>query len=353
MKIYYDSMIFSLQKAGGISIYFYEILKRMSKREYIYLSLNKENNIFFKILDLEKNTLKLNKKIPLFILRYLNEKIQTREEAIFHSSYYRTSNSKNIKNVTTVHDFTYEKYSKGLKKIIHYWQKKNAILNSDGIICVSENTKKDLLHYIPKAINKNIKVIYNGVGEEFKPLKIENNNQNIEKNILFVGDRSNYKNFDIVIEILKKRLDLNLTIVGGKEFSKDELEKMKTLENRYKRIKGISSEELNYVYNSSFALIYPSSYEGFGIPIIEAMRAGCPVISTKLSSIPEVAGDAALLVSEIDVEFFLRELKKLDNKEFRDEIIKLGLKQSLKFSWQKMFEETNDFYKKVLENTKI
>ena len=122
----------------------------------------------------------------------------------------------------------------------------------------------------------------------------------------------------------------------------------KLLQKDYFHYQGISAEDLNILYNNAFCLLYPSSYEGFGIPVLEAMRAGCPVVSTNLSSIPEVAGDAGLLVNNIKVEEFVKEIEKLEDNEFRDKIIAKGLEQSKKFSWDRCFEETFEFYKEVV-----
>jgi len=144
MKIYLDNIIFSLQKAGGVSVVWSEILSRFLKEKAVDLQLveYQNSNIFRKNLNIPLNVKLLNKKIfPLFLSRYCDVDIP-QQEGLFHSSYYRVATSKKIKNITTVHDFTYEYYRKGLPKSIHSLQKRYAIKKSEGIICVSENTKR-------------------------------------------------------------------------------------------------------------------------------------------------------------------------------------------------------------------
>lgn len=359
MKLYLDNIIYALQKAGGISVVWSEIVARLLKEQDIDIKFIESNidNVFRSDLDIPSANIIMSKNgFPLAIDRYLDVK-GLKGRGIFHSSYYRISNSKDLINVTTVHDFTYEYFRKGLASNIHSFQKNRAIKHSDGIICVSENTKEDLLHFNPKVDESKIKVIYNGVSSEF--YNIAKSKSELLKELVpfetgsyvfYVGDRKSlYKNFGLTVSACKK-VNLPLVVVGGGAFTKKELLLLNDSlgANNFIHTGSVSNQELNILYNNAFCLLYPSSYEGFGIPILEAQKSHCPVIATNLSSIPEVAAESALLVDKPDLNKICERLLELKNRSaLRELIIKKGQINADRFSWDKCYEETLKFYKEL------
>ena len=344
MKLILDNIVFSLQKVGGISVYWYEIIDRLLKtRSHLIFFQRECDNLLLKKLPKDIFVEKCN-NTPLIFDRFFNVNTNSvKSKFIFHSSYYRITKNPNAISVTTIHDFIHEKFYTGIRKRLHVYQKKRALKYAKAIIVISENTKRDLLKYYPNLCkDKIIRVIYNGVSNDFKPISGTNTFKN---SFLFVGSRESYKNFTFSVISISKLQDFTLTIVGKNLNNKEINFLNKYLKNRWTLFNNIDNDKLNFLYNESFALLYPSSYEGFGIPLLESMKAGCPFIALKRSSIPEVAGNAGYLMDNITFDdFYNGVLYTLDNRE---ELIKLGYKQSNEFNWDKCFEQTLDLYKEV------
>lgn len=352
MDIILDNIIFSLQKSGGISVVWSELLNDLLTQSEFKIHImeykNSNKNIFRSKINISKHPIITKSNLFLFINRYLNPIIKHDETFIFHSSYYRICKNKKAINITTIHDFTYEYFSKGIKRILHSYQKKRAIKYSDYIICISENTKKDLLFFYPSIDENKIRVIYNGVSDNYHQISSYNNDLFFKaySYALFVGSRAKYKNFNLAVESISKS-KLNLLIIGN-ELSQEEIKYLETtLPNRYKYIGYVSNDTLNIYYNFAYCLLYLSSYEGFGIPILEAQKAGCPVIAYNSSSIPEVIGSTPLLIYNLNATSVLNCINILQDPIQREMIIQKGLENANQFSWKKMSQEIIKLYREI------
>lgn len=348
-QILLDNIVFSLQRAGGISVVWENIITALQRSGLEYECMDYpglERNIVRNAMAPYNS--KTIKPLSMRIERFTNPSCEASHPFIFHSSYYRTCTSKNSINITTVHDFTYELYYKNLAAKVHRWQKFRAIRNSDVIVCISENTKQDLLKFLPDVKQEKVRVIYNGVSEDYHRL-VTHKWDSLGEYMVFVGSRQPYKQFPFIVEAIKDT-PYKLAIVGGK-LSEAEVAFLNSTigKEKYVYTGFLSNEDLNELYNQAVCLAYPSAYEGFGIPVLEAQRAGCPVIAYCASSIPEIIGETPLLLNTFTVSAFQEKLNLLKQESVRNEVIAAGLENSQRFSWKKMGDEYVKLYRELLK----
>lgn len=254
---------------------------------------------------------------------------------IFHSSDWVQPPSK-AKKVTTYHDVIPLKFPRWSNpKIVAVQKRRLKIVEKeiDMVIAVSEATKKDLME-VSNIPGEKITVIYEGVTDNFKPASKKQQAEFKKKYKLpeefvlatgGIGERKNLK------RIKQACNDYNLVIAG-------------------ETISFIPDEEMPLLYSSARVLLYPSLYEGFGLPVLEAMACGTPVVTSYNSSIPEIAGKAALFADPENADDIQKKLKQaFSDDDWRKNLIKEGLKQSAKFTWKKAAEETVKVYKNLLK----
>lgn len=227
------------------------------------------------------------------------------------------------------------------------------ILKADKIIASSLNTKKDLIKFLNIKESK-INVVYPGVNHNvFIKREIDKNilgfNSN-QKIIIHVGSEEARKNVVTIIKslnLLQKSIHNFIFIrVGPKTKEVSTLIKKFGMDNKVLYYNNLSDYELSLFYNAADLLVFPSFYEGFGLPPLEAMTCGCPVVTSNTSSLPEVVGDAGIMIDPNDIDGLAKAIYRvITDKDLRESMVKKGLKRAKKFNWEKTAEETLKVYK--------
>lgn len=363
MKILYDHQVFNTQIHGGISRYFYNLLNNFYNNKDINfkLSLIYSQNFYLKDTKfvspmgfLQDKKFKGRDRLLNYFL-YLNKlnsifNLKLKNFDIFHPTEYNPYFLDYIGKpyVLTVYDMIHEIFYSDNKEYIN--NKKKLILGASKIIAISHNTKKDILKFINIPENK-IEVTHLASSLD---INLQEKVNLPEKYLLFVGNRGGYKNFEFFLNsinnLFKKYKSLYLVCVGGGQFTQKELDFI--IKNNLKEkvlLLNLNDSQLTYVYTHALSFIFPSLYEGFGIPIIEAFSLSCPVILSKASCFPGIAQDAAVYFNPQDSESILESIEKIIvDKNFRSEKIKAGLIRSKDFSWEKTANKTKEIYKSIL-----
>jgi glycosyltransferase involved in cell wall biosynthesis len=223
------------------------------------------------------------------------------------------------------------------------WREKHeAIRYASAIVCVSEATRRDLLRFVPTVRPDRVTVAPLGVADELRPRPREEvealrRATGIDKPyFLLVGARGGYKNTILTFQALARmgrELDAFEILCAGHIGLEDEFARL--LPGKAIKSFHLSDDELAAAYTGAEALLHPSTYEGFGLPVLEALACGCPVITTKNGSLAEVAGEAALFVRPDDVDGMAAAMREVRRPEVRERLIAAGLEQAKKFSWER------------------
>ncbi|MBA4849574.1 glycosyltransferase family 1 protein [Emticicia sp. BO119] len=369
MRVLFDHQSFSGAKFGGVARYFYDLMHNLKYHQEVEVSLSLlfSNNEYLKSADVKKVfpfSYFLGYGLTNTFFSHVNRansafQITRHNYDLFHPTYFNDYFLNFLGKkpyVITHHDTIPEKFATQYAELDGFDKayKQRVLDKAAKIIAVSENTKNDLLDIFHLAPEK-IEVIHHSTHfATYKPAD-DFDIATPERYLLYVGNRENYKNFDVFLKaiapILLRQSDLYLLCAGSYSFNDNEQKLFNEL--------GISTKILHYeiqndevlfrVYQKAIAFVYPSLYEGFGIPILEAFACGCPVALSDRSCFPEVAQNAAIYFNPDNLESIAFGVERLiDSAELRLNLVKKGYQRLKDFSPENTAKKTLDVYRSVL-----
>lgn len=363
MKIGIDARIYG-PKHGGIGRYVEQLLKQIDLQE------NKQDEFVVFMMQDDVNTINFkNKKIKKVVADIkwysareqisLTKIIKKEKLDIMHFTHFNVPLNYNDKFIVTIHDLIMYHFSRkeattksflvyNIKDFIHKIVTNHAAKKAEHIIAVSEFTKQDIINTLEINADK-ISVVYQGV-TKLNSHTLHSKNQS--KYLLYVGSAYPHKNLNKLLEAFNifsfNNRDVKLIIAGKKDRFYERLQNS----DQYKFCKnvelklGISDDELADLYSNASAFVFPSLYEGFGLPPIEAMQFYLPVLSSSRSCLPEVLGEAALYEDPEEVEAFANAIEKIIfDEEIRQEIVSNIYKELTRYSWENCVKKTMSIYR--------
>jgi glycosyltransferase involved in cell wall biosynthesis len=286
---------------------------------------------------------------------------------LYHSTHYVLPMFVPSRVVVTIHDIIHLLYPQFLPNRLAfiYAQRmmRRSLNRADRAIAVSENTKSDLMEYFDIDSDA-IRVIYNGVDEHFRErLSAEDLERWFRQldirppYLLFVGNPKPHKNLDRVIQAYARALEIApfdgpLICVGDRtaaQFKLRQRAEQLGISDRVRLLGHVAQEVLPPLYQGATLFLYPTLYEGFGLPVVEAMASGTPVLTSNTSALKEVAGGCAHLVDPLDTERMAKAIARvMTDQEYRETLAEKGLARSRDFRWSLAAEKTLDLYREVL-----
>jgi glycosyltransferase involved in cell wall biosynthesis len=360
MRIIYDGAIYQEQGAGGINRYFANLIRRLPSDFEPHLTSCRAPAV----TDPSHQQLRNHR-----FRRFRPQRVSVRLEKVFfgrvqdsrsfnlaHPTYYTLLSQREIADylcptVITVWDMIHELFPALDPSGRVAQQKQRAVEAADAILCISENTKRDLLarHRVDEK-----KVLVTYLGTDLDATLVEGDEHTPSRPyFLYVGARAGYKNFDGLLSAFAQAAtlvsDIALCAVGS-QFSREETKRIAELglTGRVEAYSKVSDRQLAALYGHSIALVYPSLYEGFGIPPLEAMHCRTPVVASNRASIPEVVGDAGILFDPDRAKELTDILVSLArDPASREALIQRGYERARQFSWDKTAQQTFEVYRNL------
>ncbi|MEI7784011.1 MAG: glycosyltransferase family 1 protein [Betaproteobacteria bacterium] len=368
MRIAFDHQIFGWQRFGGISRYFFELANHLAKAEApspecrIICPLFVNNYLVEAGAALQvtgvhvpaiRRTGRFYRMINSAFAPFL---LESWRPDILHETYYsnKTVAPEGCRIVLTVFDMIHELYPEHFAA----WdttrkEKEVAVSRADHIICISENTRRDLIRLM-KVPEEKTSVVHLGFSLTHQALS--NLPPPRRPFLLFVGSRGGYKNFERLLQAYASRPELrnwyDLVAFGGGYLSGRECALIQKLNLDKEQVRQVDGDDgvLGALYQQAALFVYPSLYEGFGIPPLEAMSFDCPVACSNTSSMPEVVADAAIMFDPSDTESIASALERLcTDQALRVVLQQRGRDRLQTFSWRQCAVETMNIYRKVLQ----
>jgi glycosyltransferase involved in cell wall biosynthesis len=367
MKVLFDPQVFSFQDYGGISRYYCEMLRQFRSMDDVDPSLiiQYSNNRYlpdFEFIHTKQFFPSRRFKGRNEIIKFLNRSYVRNNfrfaprPNVFHPTYYDPyflDILGDIPFVLTIYDMSHELYPQHFSKFDYTAENKKIVAaKAHRIIAISEHTKKDIvaLYHIP---DSQIDVI--PLATNLSPAGVRKADIPLPHNyLLYVGARNTYKNFSLLLgamqSLSKTTTPCSLVCAGGGTLSNQELNTIRNLGLSEKIIQmNVDDALLAHLYSNARAFVFPSFYEGFGIPVLEAFACGCPALLSNRSCLPEVGGDAAKYFDPESIPHLVEILNEvIENKSLADDMRTRGLNRVKLFSWNSTARKTIDTYKKVL-----
>jgi glycosyltransferase involved in cell wall biosynthesis len=364
MRILYDHQVFSLQDAGGASRYHFELIRNLQLLDNIaiemLIGLNGSVMPFASLQQMRTRVIGRNTRMKPGLSRYaINElwsalaaPLEGRVE-IYHPTLYRALPWVRRKRlVVTHHDCIHERFPHLFPNAAAIMASKRKLFaQADAILCVSSSSQRDLLHFYDVAESKT-HIVHHG----FTPLQPVSGG--VEKSVpylLYVGSRASYKNFGLLVDAFSRSglaSAYRLLAVGGGGFSAQEQERIASyhLGDSITLVPKADDATLARAYRDAALFVYPSMYEGFGFPPLEAMSMGCPVLVSRTSSLPEVCGDAAFYFDSNDADELCHQMQSiLGDEQGVASKRRLGQQQVKLYDWSRCAERTLAVYRQAAE----